>query len=589
MSEESRWTFTGGSKAGGVVIYDDGYCHSFHDTDPGRGSNCAWDLVRKHLFGRLDTYDTDTPIADRPSTKAMENFCRELPELRQFFSAGFTNLDDTDTKEVEPVIPAPAVNLPAEIDRGVGRCTDLENARRIQRFYGKQIISVAGNFYIWQETHWALDQHEGQIWRIIAQLSRMVAAEARSLKDKYGLAPTEDQENEIAELFAFAPKCDNKPRMDAAMKLLQGLLNFDGDKLNTHRNLFAARNTTIDLQTGALLPHDPNHFITACAPTDYDPAAQCPHFERFLLEIFEENQEIVAFLKRWLGYCITGENRAQALVFHVGTGGNGKSTLMKVLGHVVGSYAVMGARSLLSGKSAINNDVASLVGKRMVTISEPRQDEEFDQGQLKDLTGGDNITARFLHKEFFEFAPTHKIQIFTNHEPEIRGNDGGMWRRLLLLRYNVRYGLPEEVARGDFQRVKDEKLEDALKAEAPGILRWLVEGAREWYASGLQPPSSVLRATEALRAQQDLIGLFLKERTVEDPAGKLAYSGAPESLYGAYQGWTLQNGHRALGRARFLRLVREARPRLAEELWQHGGERVRGLAGIRLAQNGEGG
>lgn len=594
-SGETRWTYTGGSRADGAVEYDDSTkFHSYHDTDPARGQHNAYDLLRLHRFGNRDAFDGDTPINERPSTKAMEDFCRGLPELRDYFaaaeSAGFTALPE-DGPESGRVREQPhtgegagqAGSLPDEINKGQGRTNDLENARRIQREFGKQLISVAGLFYIWQGTHWKADLHDAEVWRKVAMLPRIIAAEAKSLKDRYGPNITEDQQEEVDTLFAYAAACSNKKALDSCREMLRKLLNFDGLLLNTDRRLFNAGNLTVNLETGEAHPHDPKDFITAYAATPYDPEAKCPRFEQFISEIFEDKADIVAFVKRWLGYCITGESREQSLVFHVGKGGNGKSTLMSTLGHVLGSYASQGSKTLLNGKSQISNDVASLVGKRMVTVSETKQNEEFDQSQLKSLTGGDKLSARFLFKEHFEFYPTHKLQVFTNHEPTIVGDDGGMWRRLILLRYKLRYGTAAQVATGEYQKLRDEKLEDTLKAEAPGILRWLVEGAKEWYATKLSAPDSVLADTRALRDEQDLMGQFLKERTVRDPAGRLPFSSTTESLYKAYQGWMMENGHRPLGRTRFMKQAKEALP-LPEGHWQEKGEWFRGFLGIRLAR-----
>ena len=591
-SSEDRWTYTGGSRADGAVIYDDDTkLHSHHDTDPARGQHNAYDLVRLHRFAGLDVFDTDTPIEQRPSTGAMQEFCRGLPEFASLYSAGFTAIEDADeggAGSVEEGVREGAY-LPDEITRSTGLATDLENARRIQRAYGRQVIAVAGDFYVWQETHWKHDLHKGQIARKVAELSKLVKADAQSKRSKHEAEGTWDDAAaaEVAALYKFAVQCDNKAKMDACRELLRELLDHPAAQLNTHRQLLNARNCTVNLETGTTYNHRPEDFLTTCAPTDYDPAAKCDRFEAFMLEIFDGDREVVAFMKRWLGYCITGEVRAQALVFHIGKSGNGKSTLMNVMEHVLGGYAYMGPRSLLTGKGEIKNDVAQLIGRRMVTLNETKQNEEFDQAQLKDLSGGNTLSARFLHKEFFEFAPTHKLQIFTNHEPNLTGDDAGVWRRILLVRYPVRFGTKEQVESGEYQKLRDDTLEEALKLEAPGILRWLVEGAREWYAAGLAPPAAVLAATAHLRDEQDILGQFLKERTVRDPAGKVPWNQCTESLYGSYKGWIVENGHKAYGRTNFLRKVRDACPWVADCKWQDKGEWFRGFSGIRLRRDDE--
>lgn len=585
-SGETRWTYSNGSRADGAVSYDDDTkLHSYNDTDPARGQHNAYDLVRLHRFGALDADAADVSVEQRQSTRAMEEFCRAMPEFAEQFSSGLDALEDEEPGEVEH--RGVLLELPDEIDRGVGKCNDMENARRIQRAFKRHIIAVAGKFYIWQETHWRPDDHEGYVWKKVTKLPLIIKAEAAALKSKFGPGMTEEEAKQVANLEKWAFKCSNKGPLDSCREMLRKLLNFDGEMLNTDPRLLNTTSCTINLETGDTKPHDPQDFITACAPTAWDPAAVCPRFEKFIYEIFQGDLEVISFVQRWLGYCVTGETREQALVFHVGKGGNGKSTLMRVLGHVLGSYATMGAKTLLTGKSGISNDVAALMGRRMVTLNETRQNEEFDQSQLKELTGGDKLSARFLHKEFFEFAPTHKMQIFTNHEPTIVGEDGGMWRRMLLLRYRVRYGTAAQVATGEYQVLRDEKLEDVLKAEASGVLRWLAKGAEDWYANKLGAPQSVLSATAALRDEQDIIGAFLRERTVKDPAGRIPNSGSPESLYTAYKGWMAENGHKYKGRTNFLKQVREALAALEEKTWEEKGEWYRGFVGIRLARGRE--
>jgi P4 family phage/plasmid primase-like protien len=582
-SLDGRWTYTGGSRADGAVAYDDDTkLHSYHDTDPARGQNNAYDLTRLHYFGAQDAFDDpDMPIAERPSTRAMEAFCRELPEMQEFFSAGFTSLEHAPPPP--PIVPD---ELPDEITQARERFTDLSNARRIQRVYSRQVIAVASKFYVWQETHWKFDAHEGQIAKTISNLADLVREELVSLRSKFG-EPDEAQQKILKEYSKFAAKCENKTTMDACRGILRELLDYPAEKLNSHRRLLNTRTCTIDLETGETHKHNPRDFLTACAPTDYDPEAACPEFDKFMLEIFDYDADMVGFMKRWLGYCITGETREQAFIFHVGRAGNGKSTLMRVLTHVLGSgYAMSGPKTLLTGKGGeTRNDVASLIGKRLVTLSETKQNEEFDQSQLKELSGGDRLSVRFLYKEFFEFDPTHKIQIFTNYEPSFTGDDPGIWRRVLLVRYPVRFGTAEQVASGEYQKLRNDKLEDILKLEAPGILRWLIEGAREWYVSGLRPPVKVHRATKDLREQQDLIGQFLKERTVRDPKGRVPYSNATDSLYSAYKGWVVENGQKPLGRNKFLRQIRDALVSVEHDFsWMEGqGEWRTGIRGIRLA------
>ena len=574
-SGQDRWTYTAGSRADGAVIYDeDTKLHSHHDTDPARGQHNAYDLVRLHKYGALDSYEGDTSLSELPSSKAMHSFAMGLPELAaaRHAEAEFTDLDSVgvDTPDLPRTVDVGL--LPASIPSGSSDCSDLENARRIQRAHGHEIISVGKAFYTWQKTHWVKD--EATVGRIVAGLSALVIREA-SGRD----------EDHVTRLRKWAAVCCSAKTMNACEALLRRQLNFEGANLNAERNLFSCRSGTLDLASGHVRPHSPADFITASAPTGYDPSAKAPRFHQFLREIFRGDDEAIAFVRRWLGYCLTGEVREHAMVFHIGPGGNGKSTLMDAVRHVVGpGYASVGADGLLAASTAgPSPHIAKLLGQRMVTLTETNQDEEFNESALKRLTSGDRLMARNLFEGLFEFNPTHKIQIFTNNEPRIIGQDRGIWRRLLLLKYPVRYGRPDEVAAGQAQYVKDDHLDAKLAAEAEGILAWLVEGAKEWYRVGLNPPLSVQKATEEFRASQDNVGLFLSERTVVDPEGCVALSGAAESLYGAYKGWVNEMGCRPLGRTRFAKEVARAAPWATYGVHRDKKAPMRGFKGIRLS------
>lgn len=583
VAEFDRWTYNEGSVEKGFIIYDDDtLANSVNDSDPAHGMHHAFDLCRIHLFRHLDTEkDLELPIAKRPSHKAMVEFALQQPEIIAAGAAarhaelGFTDLDSVGVDAADPSAERgnhDVAGVPDTIPGGSSDCSDLENARRIQRTHGHEIISVGKAFYTWQETHWVKD--EATIGRILAGLSALVMREA-----------SDCDEDHAARLRKWAAVCCSTKTMNACEALLRRQLNFEGANLNAERNLFSCRSGTIDLASGHVGPHSPADFITASAPTGYDPSAKAPRFHQFLQEIFRGDDEAIAFVRRWLGYCLTGEVREHAMVFHIGPGGNGKSTLMDAVRHVVGpGYASVGADGLLAASTGgPSPHIAKLLGQRMVTLTETNQDEEFNESALKRLTSGDRLMARNLFEGLFEFNPTHKIQIFTNNEPRIIGQDRGIWRRLLLLKYPVRYGRPDEVAAGQAQYVKDDHLDAKLAAEAEGILAWLVEGAKEWYRVGLNPPLSVQKATEEFRASQDNVGLFLAERTVIDAEGCVALSGAAESLYGAYKGWVNEMGCRPLGRTRFAKEVARAAPWATYGVHRVKKVPVRGFTGIRLS------
>ena len=583
-SSEGRWTYTEGSRADGAVVYDDDTkLHSHHDTDPAHGQHNSYDLVRLHRFGGLDSFDGDLPLADKVSSREMARFAAGLPELAEadFASLGFRDLSAGITDSPGPVPPEPSrteqtvARLPSEIPAGTSLTSDLENARRIQRVYGKEILAVGQAFFTWQGMHWVKD--DGPVIRKIALLPKMVEAEAEGHDD-----------DTRSQFLKWSAQCNMASTRKTCLVELSNFLDFKADNLNANPSLLTCRSGTIDLRTGAVQPHAARDFITACAPTDFDPDAPRTRFERFLREIFENNKDTIAFAKRWFGYCITGETREHALVFHVGEGSNGKSKLVEAISHAIGSYATPGPRQLLALRTEGGNaspEVTKLLGKRMVTLQETNQDAIFDEGLLKNLTGGDRLTARNLYEGYFDWKPTHKLQLFTNYEPRIQGQDRGLWRRLFFIEYNVSFGRPIEIAQGIATKPQDEQLTEKLAAEAPGILAWLVEGAREWYRDGLNPPAPVLRMTQAYKDRQDVVGRFLADRCVTSAGSRVPLFKGTASLYAAYTGWAKANGHGALSSHKFSRAVRKGRPGLTSVQWMEKGIRYDGIEGLKLIED----
>lgn len=601
-SSEGRLTFTQGSRPDGAIIYDnDTKLHSHHDTDPARGQSNAYDLVRLHHFGWLDAGNTQA-LGERPSSKAMAEFARGEPEVRKQLVAdeGFEDLtlQDTEWDDVGPAvgsdghaqsIMASSAALPERIKSASSRCTDQENARRIQRKFGTGLISVGKTFFCWTGTHWQKD--DSQAIKCITHLSQMVKAEAVKYYDDAqtkGEELTEEDKAKAGELFVWADECGQKSKISNCDSLLRSLLTFEAKGLNTSPHLFSCANGTIDLRTAEMRAHDPKDFITACSPVAYNPHAQAPRFRKFLAEIYDGDMEVVEFVKRWFGYCITGATNEHKMVFHVGRGGNGKSTLMAALKYVLGEgyYSTAPQKILELEEQGATPDLADLLGRRMVTIAETDENLELREGLVKQITGGDPIKARELYKSPFEFMPTHKLQVFTNFTPQIRSQDFAMWRRILLLNYPILYGDAIQVARGDATKLGDVHLDEALRGEAQGILAWLVEGARDWHQGRLQPPKAVLEATYKYRDDQDIIGQFAKERLVASSA-RTALTGTAGALFPAYRGWCGGMNCRPLGRPRFVREILRVMPSAKAVTWKEGSTVVAGFSGISLTDSGD--
>lgn len=280
---------------------------------------------------------------------------------------------------------------------------------------------------------------------------------------------------------------------------LRGLLIADPDRLNRGEGLLNAANGLVDLRTGSLLPHDPERLITVQAPVQFDPEARAPRFEAFLREIFLGDADLISFILRLFGMMILGGNPERVFVVFWGDGRNGKSTLLKTLKAVLGDYVgsipwaeIVEERNVEPGRASPY--LAAMVGRRIAMITEPPKEVRFSAATIKALTGNDVLAVRPLYGRPFEFCPEFTPIILTNHRPALDGLDHALWDRMLLVPFV--YQVPEDKKIPHYER--------ELLPEAPGILRMLVDGAREYLEGGLRPPETVRAATRDLRLDDPL-------------------------------------------------------------------------------------
>jgi putative DNA primase/helicase len=553
-----------------------------------------------------------------------QEYAQSLPE--QFGDEGATISTLTDEQRTALVGYCRAEERKTT-DTGLGAvptanhlCTDLANANRLSAAFGKRLIAVGGVFYAWSGTHWARD--DGEAHRCAAQLSAIVAKEAKKAAAEYSEATKTpegealvtaalkhprksdlgksdngrrllDAQAKADMLRAWGAQCEMKARQDAALGLLRNMLTLETSRLDSDPWLFNCESGTIDLRTGSLKQPDPADYITRCAPVRFNPNATAPNFERFVLEIVGGDEAVYRFLRRWFGYACTGDIREDSLLIHVGKGANGKSTLLDAISDVFGSYAGAAPPGLLAdsgrGSDRHPTEIASLRGLRMVTAHESDDSATLRSGFVKQMTGGDTLSARVMRGDFFEFKPTHKLQMLTNCKPSIRGQDFGMWRRILTLNYPIKFGSQDDIDAGEATRLKDLALPGKLLAEREGIFAWLIRGAVEWQQTGLVPPDAVIAASREYKNEQDRIGIFIKERCVRDPKAWVSFTGGDgrEGLYTTYQWWCKENGFSHLAITKFLDEAEQSVPgfqRTEIKIKDSSGRRktVRGATGLRL-------
>jgi putative DNA primase/helicase len=359
---------------------------------------------------------------------------------------------------------------------------------------------------------------------------------------------------------AWALKSEAAPRIHAMIGLAASEPGIPvlPDQLDRDPWLFNCPNGTLDLRTGRLREHRRGDLVTKLCPTEYHPDAPCPAWERFLGSIFpgeagRPDDELIGFVQRLFGYCLTGDVSEQVLPIFWGGGSNGKSTLLGTAQAVMGpEYAIRANPTLLmQGRGEHATELAQLFGMRLVVASETEEGARLKESLVKDLTGGERIRARRMREDFWEFAPTHKVILQTNHKPQVRGTDAGIWRRLRLVPFRARFWKPDEVGAGEdvpAEMVADTRLPEKLRSEYPGILAWMARGCFDWQHGGLTLPEKVRTATTDYRQGEDVLAQWLAECCVTGDANYRARSAA---LYLSYVKWCETNREDAAGRRAF--------------------------------------
>jgi len=337
--------------------------------------------------------------------------------------------------------------------------------------------------------------------------------------------------------FEWRQKSQNNGKLNSIIRLAQPEMTTAGDQFDRDPWLLNCVNRTVDLRTGQLSDHDPKQLITKLVPFEFDPDAKAPLWDAFLQQILP-NSDLRAYVQRAVGYSLTGRTDEQCLFFCLGKGRNGKSVFLETLQAMVGDYGCnTPTRTVMKKSGGIPNDVARLRGSRFVTLNETGQDQKFDEPLLKDLTGADTVTARFLFKEFFDYKPSFKLWFRGNHQPVITGTDDGIWRRFHVIPFTVQ--IPESDV--------DKKLPDKLSKELSGILAWAVNGAMQWSEGGLQAPEIVTEAVQQYRKDSDVIGQFIAAHCIVGPD----YEVATMPLYQSYKEFAKQNGEKVMSLTMF--------------------------------------
>lgn len=312
------------------------------------------------------------------------------------------------------------------------------------------------------------------------------------------------------------------------------------ESFDKHDWLLNCPNGTLELCTGNLREHRHADHLTKLCPTRYEPNAVCPTWLAFLDTILAGDSDLISYLQRLMGYWLTGDVREQILPILWGTGSNGKSTLVNVVMDMMGGdYAIMADKSLVVAKEREGHSTErmDLFGRRLAVVQETDEGQKFAEAAVKQLTGGDVIRGRRMREDTWEYRPTHKILLVTNHKPRVRATDHAFWRRVKLIHFGVT--IPDDM--------QDKKLPAKLRAEHAGILAWAVRGCLDWQSQGLGEPEAVRLATANYRAVEDVIGQFVADCCIVRPAVKVKLS----TLRERYEAWCKERGEREVSGRKF--------------------------------------
>ncbi|MEZ8221830.1 phage/plasmid primase, P4 family, C-terminal domain-containing protein [Candidatus Fervidibacteria bacterium JGI MDM2 JNZ-1-D12] len=475
--------------------------------------------LRDRIRALLDTYDR---LAENESVLAWSGLEKTL--------------DESTLRAIDSLLPrngsSTVVVVSEPIQRPQNPCTDLGNAERLVRLFGNHIKFVPQlGWLVWDGKRWLRDIGNQMVTKMAEEVVRSIYAEAAQAVNP----------EERTRLAKWAMASENRQRIMAMVELAAPMCRADFSDFDNDPYLLNCLNGVVDLRTGKLLPHNPDLNLTKLCPVDYDCDATAPTWQKFLTDVFLGDHELIAYIQRALGYSITGDVCEDTLFICYGSGSNGKTTFLSVVLEVLGDYGkVIAPDALLKRNQQADSHptvIADLFGCRLAVAQEVEEGRHLATARVKALTGRDRVKARYMRRDYFEFSPTHKIWLATNHKPIITDTTFAIWRRIQLVTFRAVF---------DADR-RDKRMLQKLLAEKEGILTWLVQGCLQWQQHGLNPPKVVQEATREYQSEMDKVQTWLEDCCVVDPKAVTPFS----DLFVSYTEWCKNNEEEPIGKRSF--------------------------------------
>jgi len=399
-------------------------------------------------------------------------------------------------------------------------------AYRLAEAHGGRLLHVFGvGWHTWDGTRWAFDDR-GEATRAVLDVLRGALAESL---DK-------------PQLRRDVQRCETAAGVAGVLELAGALEPFAATvaDLDADPYLLNAANGTLDLRTLTLRQHDPADRITKVARAAYDQRATSPDWDRFLAQVLPDD-DVRAYLQRLAGLALLGKVEEHVFTIATGTGANGKGTAYGAILHALGDYAHVAESDLFMSAKASPNAASpaqfALRGKRFVVVSETERDHRLAMALMKNLTGGDPITARPLYGRPVTFSPSHTSLMVTNYLPKVAGDDPAAWRRIRVVPFDVTIPEPD----------RDVHLGDRLQLAADAILRWALDGWVDYRDHGMQTPDAVVRATDAYQRSSDDVRRFIEAECIAYPHMWVALA----DLWDRWEHWRADDGAEPVSKRAF--------------------------------------